>query len=347
MTRTRVRMVGFAVALAALLPLHLQAGVAHGAGRVIKVSPGADLARVMTDLRAGDVLRLRPGTYDTGYLRPRLAPGTAAAPITVTADDLSRPPLLRGGLHLTSAAHWRIDGLRVQATVAGRSALYLDGGGWWSITRSEFFGARSTGSYANVVITSGGGGWPRSFRFAENCVHGGAMTGRGNTDHNIYVSYRGAPGAGGQIVRNVIASHPQGAGIKLGNGGLADAIGPSGVTVAHNTIANGGRQILLHGRVSSNRITGNLLGMSTAPFTRDPRTTAIYVHDVTGTGNSFGNNYVWRSSMTAYDPGRKLASTGDNAVRPDPRMTGPGYCSGWRPTLAGSTAYGRYGNGRW
>lgn len=279
------------------------------------VSPGVNLAIAISSLCPGDTLALRPGTYRTGYLRfypntpgqTGILRGTPTRRTTITAADPQHPPLVQGGLQFSGADYWRLSHLRVQATAPGLSALAMIGGAGWSVTSSEFFGARQTNSMANVLI-AGSHGYPRGFEFRGNRIHDAAQSNRRDaTDHNLYIMFQGAPGSGGVVTRNVLWNAPHGAGIKIGNGGAYNALGPWGVTVAMNTIYNSGRQILLHGNVRNNNIWGNLLQRATQRFVSDPRTTQIYIHDVTGKGNRFAHNYAFSGSMFAYDPRRAAA----------------------------------------
>ncbi|RJK95353.1 right-handed parallel beta-helix repeat-containing protein [Vallicoccus soli] len=335
------------VALAA--PLLGAAAPASAAPRTITLAPGPHVRVEFRDaveaLRPGDTLQLAPGTYEIGYLWLKVARGLASAPIVVKAQDWRRPPLLRGGLNLTDADHWTLHRLRVEATAPNGPALHMTGGTGWRVTSSEFFGARNTDAYANVAI-DGGGGYPRGFVFSQNCVHDAGRSERWKTDHNIYVKFRGAPGSGGTISKNTIYNHQNGAGIKLGDGGLPGAPGPWGVKVEQNTIAQGGRQVLLSHDVRGNVVVGNLLYGSTEPFTTaDRRTTGIYALMVSGTGNKVADNYVARASMALRDPYGKVGVSGVTAVRPDPGFRGTGSCAALDPTYWKARYYGRTSTG--
>ncbi len=339
---------------------------AAAAGRTTTVGPGVDLKAAMEQLNPGDTLRLAPGTYRTGMVLPnpatlnlprvdakgnvkKMAIGTSGARITVKAADPAHRPLILGEIKLWGPSFWTLDGLRVQAVDKDRDALYIGGGAGWTVVNSEFSGARQTGAFSNVSFAKDlyGTGAPRGFTFAANCVHDAARSTRSNTDHNVYVNFAGQTGSGGVITRNVIFGHPNGAGIKIGNGGVPRAPGPWGVKVTYNTIAQGGRQIFLHGDVRNNLVARNLLATSTAPFHADPRTTSVYVNLVVGAGNGFDNNYATGSSMFAF--GGTVRVGADNAVRTNPRFTSGG-CTGFHPAYAKAAAYGRYGSGalpRW
>jgi hypothetical protein len=343
------------LAAATAIPLLAPTGAAQAAAtvrtarsaRVVTVSPSQNLAAAMEGLRPGDTLLVAPGTYNQGLVAPAVTPGTASAPIVVRAADTRHPPLLIGGLQLAGADYWQLWFLRVRAAgAAGRSALFMQGGDHWQVRGSEFFGARQTGSYANVVI-AGTGGHPQGFVFQDSCVHDAAQTQRVNTDHNMYVDFAGSPETSGLIKGNVIFNHQNGVGIKLGSGGALNQIGPWNVRVVNNTIVNGGRQLLLHGDVRGNYIAGNILGRSSTRFSRSPKTTLTYVHDVTTRGtNTVAWNTGYGASMLFYDPAHALRSAGPNALRADPRFRDPFTCGGWHPTNPTAVTYGRYGTPR-
>lgn len=339
---------------------------AQASGSTTTVGPGVDLKLALMTLEPGDTLALLPGVYSTGMVSPtpattglpkvdikgtvkRMSVGTAAAPITVRAADPANRPLILGELKMWGPSYWVLDGLRVQAVDAGKDALYIGGGTGWVVKNSEFFGASATGAYSNVTISSDiyATPAPRAFTFTGNCVHDAGQSARKTTDHNIYVSFEGASGSGGVISKNVIFNHRNGAGIKLGNGGVERARGPWGVKVVYNTIAQGGRQVLLHGDVRNNTIARNIFATSTQRFSGAPKTTSVYLNKVVGGGNTFVNNYATNSTMFSWGTNAKVS--GDNAVRANPRFASVG-CDGFRPTFAKAGAYGRYGSGvlpRW
>jgi hypothetical protein len=327
---------------------------AQAAGRVITISPsdvtygptGArSLAGRLQALRAGDTLVLNPGVYNVGLTRPNVWSGTAQRPIVVRASN-PRATLIKGQLKLWDANYWQLRNLRIQATVPGSEALYLGGGRGWLVAGGEFFGGRAMGAYANVAIGAGNRSQPSAFRFTANCVHGAGRTARENQDHNIYVNYPGSSRTSGSIDHNVVFDHPNGAGIKIGAGGLAGARGPWNLRVTNNTVSNGGRQILLHGNVRGNVISGNLLAFSTKKFQKLPKTTAIYANMLTTKTNRITHNYVYASSFVAWDPDKRLVNAGDNRLRGNPVFNGMGSCGVYQAKAGSAQAYGRYGNAR-
>jgi len=366
---TRARLLAAATAIVVALPLGAAApaqAVLGGCGGSPVVttfqqttrSVGTDLESALSRLCPGDTLALPPGTYAAGYVRlvknsiyhGGIRPGTSTRPITLTSADPANPALIQGGLQFTGADYWRITNLRLQGTVANMSSLYMNNGVGWVVSGNEIWGARQTNSMANVVI-SGGGGQPKGFVFTRNRVHDAAWSTRADTtDHNIYVNFQGASGSGGAITRNTIWNAPHGAGIKLGNGGATNSLGPWGVTVAMNTFYNNGRQLLLHGRVSNNAIWGNLMVKATQHFVSDSRTTQIYVHDVTGTRNTFAYNYAYSSTMLTYDPKKRgiygVTNKLSNSSTRNPVLTNVKGMLLW-PANPVARPYGTYGTKAW
>lgn len=360
---TALLMSGLAVASVAAPDAPL-ASRAEAAGSITTVYPGIDGAGFRAALMAlepGGTLLMAPGVYRTGLVVPtpatvagpkvdakgtvkKMSVGTATAPITVRAADPRNRPLILGELKLWGPSYWRLDGLRIQSVDSGKDALYIGGGKGWTVRNSEFFGARQTGAYSNVTLATDayGTGAPSAFKFMGNCVHDAARTTRRGTDHNIYVSFRGNATSGGYITRNIIFNHANGVGIKLGDGGVPGAKGPWGVKVTYNTIAQGGRQVLLHGDVRNNIVARNILSTSTQPFSTVNKTTSVYLNLVIGGGNTFVNNYAAYSTMFYYGKTARIGA--DNAVRPNPHFSGAG-CGGYRPTYVKAAAYGRYGAG--
>lgn len=335
-----------AVVMAAPLAAPAASAEEVSSSRTAVVRPGESLKLALEALRPGDTLLVAPGRHDIGYIRPRLTPATSARPITVKAQDWSSPPTLVGGMLLTSPDHWTFHRLRVEGTAARAPGLMVDGGVGWRVSASEFWGARGTDAFANVAI-AGGNGYPRGFVFTENCVHDAARSPREKTDHNIYVKYHGDARSGGTISRNVIFGHPNGAGIKLGDGGQPGAPGPWGVQLVNNTVLDGGRQVLLSHDVRNNLVRGNLLGWSSEPFTpQDRRTTGIYALMVGGSGNVMDNNFVFSADMAVRDPYGKVRVGADTAVRPTPALGGRGSCSvaptSWQARYYGTTSKGTY-----
>jgi hypothetical protein len=342
------RLVAVIGAMAVLTGL-LATGASSASAATVKViHPGDNVLTAMEALRAGGTLELAPGTYNTGLLRVTpMANGTASAPITITAQDPSNPPLLMGGLWFYSPTYINLTNLRVQATAATFPALTMQGGSFWTVSGSEFWGARQTNAYANVVI-SGTGGFPRFFTFASNCVHDAADSTRADaTDHNVYVNFEGSGMTSGTILRNLMWGAPHGENLKLGNGGVDGALGPWNVRVANNTMAVGGRQLLLHANVRNNVIVGNLFYDATQGFVANPKTTQVYVHDVIGPQNYFSHNYSAIASMMIYDPASKVTLGAGNVMGAEPVFQGAYTCSGWRQTLPASLPFGRWGTSTW
>jgi hypothetical protein len=372
-TRTALRGVAVCAALASLAlgPGALAAGPARNAAATasdlltpdrtasviptytIKPSDNPEVLKAaLAKLKPGDTLGLYGGNYTTNYLRmyaeghlsTTIAKGTATKPITLTSVDPALPATLLGGLQLSFADYWHISNLNFTATVKGTSALYMDGGVGWSVTGSEFTGARATGSYANVAIAGSKGG-PSKFTFSGNCVYAGGMAHKG-ADQNIYVAFPGSAATSGTISRNIIYAAPYGQAIKLGNGGTAGALGPWNVVVSNNTMVSNGRQVLLFGNVRNNKIVGNLFVTATTRFVSNPQTTQVYVSAVARSGNLIRGNYGYSASMFSFDPSKVAvysANINSNAASADPRFNATTTCGVFKPANPAAAKFGRYG----
>jgi hypothetical protein len=344
---SRRRLTAALVACVAVLGV-LATAPAASATTVRTIHPGDDVLAAFRGLAAGDTLLLAAGTYNIGLVRVTgMASGGASNPITITAADPAHPPLLVGGLSFYSPNYVVLRSLRIQGAVATYAGLTMVGGTGWVVDQTEVFGAAKTGALGNVVIT-GTGGYPRAFAFSQNCVHDAGVGPAGDaTHHNIYVDYAGSATTSGNIFRNLIWNATSGENIKVGNGGVAGALGPWNLRIANNTFGHAGRQILLHANVVNTTIVGNLFYYATQGFVASPQTTQIYMHDVIGTGNSVSHSYWFASTMFNYDPSKKLALGTDIVRGPDPAFLGAYTCgtAGWRQTLPAALPYGRWGNG--
>ncbi len=82
--------------------------------------------------------------------------------------------------------------------------------------------------------------------------------------------------------------------------GAAGTVGPWNVRVVNNTITQSGFGVVLHGRLNSTVVAGNLMGN----LLRKPsntyagrRSAAVYAHLLEGSGNSVVGNYTYRTDM--------------------------------------------------
>ncbi len=335
-------------------PAAVRAAVAP---RTYTFGPGANtgvrLMNAMKALRAGDTLKILPGTYGVGVVRPdlRASKGTATRPVTIIAADVHRPPLLVGQFVFDDADYWRFGSLRLQGNIAKRDTLTMDSGVGWKVVNSEVFGAANTDAFANVVITKiGARRVPAKFQLVGNCIHDGGnapASARGSL-HQVYVNAVGDT-QGGLIARNIIRNSPYGAGVKLGNGGATDAPGPERVQVANNTFYNNGQSVLLHGRVRGNIVRGNLSVVTTIKLTNGRDTVGVYLNALTrgrtGTATNSGQqNWFYSSSIPIFNQRSASGtfSTGaDNYRRPNPVLH-QGGCSSWAPALQAAKPYGKY-----
>lgn len=351
--RLRAGVLGIAAAGAALSGTALAAipaSAAAPAGRVFDVSTKTEFEQVLPTLTAGDTVKVEPGTYAVGNFRPNLvifgahAIGTAAAPITITAADPLHPPLITGAVKFDRLEYWNLSHLRFQGTIAGTPTLTFNSGNNWTLMDSEVFGARQTGALANLVVAKVSSAWPMPVNWviADNAIHdAGATPSKAGTQHEIYLTAVGNAGHA-LIVRNLFYNTPDGAAVKLGNGGETNSPGISGVQVDNNTMYNNFEQVLLHGNVSNNSVRGNLMILSTRAQ-GDGGTVGVYLAGVTGKNNVIGTNYFYKVSKPLYNnlSTGAFINGGGNVIAANPRFNtaAPGQL---RPATVKAQAYGAY-----
>lgn len=315
--------------------------------QTITVKPGisgAELNQKLDLLPPGSTLRLEPGTYNVGQLGVLPCRGYANAPIKLVGADPANPPLIRGSLYLAGPEYWTLSHLRLEGTVPRVPTLQIAGGFGWSVDHIEAFGASATGAYANVVINARDGRGPAGFALTQSCIHGAARTNGPAGYHNIYVNSQGTSSVSGTISRNVIFDNPQGGGIKIGFAGARGAPGAWNVAVERNTIAQGLFGVVLHGVLSGERITGNLMGdfqRSRGSGYRGAKRSGIYSHFVQGQGNAAWDNYFFSTDRVLRRSGRaRIGIARSNVIGPAPAFDAQA-CGGWHPSGSGA-GYGAY-----
>jgi hypothetical protein len=359
--RIRTAANGLLIGCVALATLPTLEAPAHAAS----VTPGMVITKsavgittegfktILKSLKPGMTLKLLPGNYVVGHVnvglagRPwdALAFATAAQRITVTAADPRNPPHIYGNLVLNNLHFWTFDRLIISSayrgTIRGFLPLDLEGGIGWAITHCDLSGASATGAVANVLM-AGTGGYPRLFNFSYNRVHAAGRPSAPTAAlyNNVYVSFRGNTGTGGLISHNTIFDAPYGAGIKLGYGGVYNALGPWNVTVRDNTFIRNGIGIVLHGDVRGTRMVGNLfIDEAMLPFAGSTKTMHIYVrNDFTGRANYLAHNFGGPATMLLYDSHRQMWIGPDNRLGLKPRLVGT------VPTTPPGMSYGATAN---
>ena len=239
---------------------------------------GGDFKAALEQLRPGDVLKISPGTYDlrvgkSAGIAPYLTPGTAAAPILVTAADPNNWPHFRGQLVLNHPSYYIFKRLRVEGVVPASgqvpsSTVTVAGGSHWTLVNMEIWGAAATGSFANLAVsteTTPTHHWnPNGWRVIYSCIHdAGPGTAPGHdsvTDHNIYVNSEGTGPDGGLIARNIFYGAYNGSQIKIGAGGVVDAPSGNNITISYNTMHHATRHVVLFGYHTRDiTLEGNLM----------------------------------------------------------------------------------------
>ncbi|HEX6682872.1 MAG TPA: hypothetical protein VF062_08765 [Candidatus Limnocylindrales bacterium] len=230
-------------------------------------APWQNLSVAMARLRAGDTLNVRGGTYYEGEnIRPVLAPGTAAARITMRAFETERV-VIESRFDLRNPSYWTFDGLNVtghrltEPTPAGLSSAALsivDGTGW--IYRNGEICCID--DYATVTII----GEAKDWHFTHNVVWGNNQLDPNRPDqfHNLYLQTY-PTGGPGFIERNILAGAPNGANIKIGSGRF-DPPHPRGIHLRNNTLFAASYNIRLVLGSADNVLERNILGEATRNY---------------------------------------------------------------------------------
>jgi hypothetical protein len=314
----------------------------HGAGC------GAPLLVVLKSLRAGDTLRIAPGSYDVDSMSLAGPSGTSSSRIRVTALDPAHRPLLRGWTHFSAPKYLTVSDIDFEATVPDKGGLHISCGVGWTLQNSHLFGADTTQAVYNLMIsgritgppnpddghecTDGG---PRGFLVRNSTFNRpfvqapGAPGGNSHWQH-IYAAFEGSVTTGGTIEHNLFVGARSGAGVKLGDG-LYHTLGPWNVAVKYNTFYNGKRGILLADDVRNNTIVGNLV-VKMSEY-------GIAVNKVPDPSNSIGHTYAFNVSSpwrSVWNDGSTVQDLGDNLMRPDPLLVGYGLY----PSTALAQQYG-------
>jgi Domain of unknown function (DUF4214)/Protein of unknown function (DUF1565) len=314
-------------------------------GRTLSVAPwGSDTAtgsetqpyrtitHALKQLRAGDRLLVRGGTYEERVLLSATTTpkGTADAPITVEAYP-GEQPVIRGRLKLSGPDHWTIRGIDVTWSTANTSNEHMVqfyGGTSWRFTDAEVWGARS---FSAINVDNGAS----NFRLDHLYVHHTYATNDLNQDHLIYVS---RDNQNGIIERNVLAVSPNGRGVKVGPGSLSSP-SSDGIVIRYNTFYDnqGPSNVRFSGDSSNNAVYRNIFVRSGAGQA------AVTPHELTGLGNNVSDNLAWATDgVVASIPG-KLGDGGGNVVA-DPRLVDPNN-GDFRPMNSAAAAYGAHAPG--
>lgn len=299
-------------------------------------APWRTLGTALERLQAGDTLYVRGGTYTERIRSPRLQAGTSSSPIRVQAQPGERP-VLKGLLWLRNADHWIVDGLNVTwdpatGTSNEHMVKFTDGVGW-SFRNAEVWGARS---YAGLLVYGSGGSEPSGWSVTGNCIHDTYPSNDTNQDHNLYVN-TGLGAGPGRVDRNIMFNATNGENIKLG-GASSTSGGAANVIVRHNTLWNAAQNVMVAWTSTGNRLEGNLLGRTAGSYG------TIRGFRLSGTGNvATGNLGAEAERFILNDAGYTgVRDAGDNVFPGSPSFDHTNDCSGFHPTDATASRYGRY-----
>lgn len=299
-------------------------------------SPWRTIEHGLTQLRPGETLYVRGGTYVENIRGPRIREGRPDARITVAAYPGERP-VIQGLLWLTRPSHWTLDGINVtwHPDNDDRSHMVkLTRGVGWVFENAEVWGARSL---AGILVYGYGDGEPSDWAIRGNCIHDvWSPDHSANKDHNLYIN-TGVTAGAGLVEHNLLFDAPNGQNVKLGYGGGGQpGDGTSNVIVRYNTMATSLRPLLVADESSNNVIERNIIVEGSENY-------AIRAYELSGTNNVFRDNVFGSFDYLQFgDPGYELLTDGGgNLLQHDPALDGIG-CDRMRPGDPTSQSYGRY-----
>jgi parallel beta-helix repeat protein len=259
--RLRAAAIFFASLLAVVLAAQAHAAPLHeqrSPSCTSVVSPGGGLQRFVDRLRPGSVGCLAPGKYAAHRLVLRVS-GTAAARITLTSLNPSKPAEISGLLWLMdSANNWTISHLRLDGRnsrnlpspqVNGDDSVWLDD----DVTNYQAAGPSSGGGICFALGNIDTWGYAANTTIARSRIHDCGVS--DNANHGIYV----AATTGSTIIRNNWIFRNGDRGIQL----YPDA---KHVLIANNVIDANGSGVIFSGlgsRTSSDiTVTRNIISNS-------------------------------------------------------------------------------------
>jgi hypothetical protein len=301
-------------------------------------TPWRTIETAVRQARPGDTIVVSGGTYQEAVGWGAVK-ATSAAPIHLQAADGERV-VIKGTLALKGADYWivsRINVTRDPALGRHESLVAFVGGVGWQFLDSEVWG---TNGVSNVMVTgSSTYGVPKSYRIAGNCIHDNNATGDAPmTDHNIYL-YPGYTSGPGVIERNILFNAHNGANIKAA--GPSSSSGTAYLTIRSNTMARAAAGVVVGYGSHHTKLQRNLVGI---PWGGTSTYIAAYIgNHLTGLYNNSYDLAVWgyKKSINSVNS-TTHPITSARTVWVHPTFDNTTSCSGFHPSDATTSAYGRY-----
>lgn len=301
------------------------------------VAAGADLSTVIGQLRPGDTLCLRGGTYRQDVNRT-VPSGAPSARITMRSHPGERA-VIHGNTTFVGANHWTISDLEFTNPATSNPIVRILGGSGWIFERNEVH----DGNYAGVLVArSSTAGVPHDYIIRYNTIHD---TRASNLYHNP-----SRHSTGGLIERNLFFNSADAQNIKLGWGGTNvctgsnyENFGIGEVTVRYNTLHNAFQPLTVAEPGGDRRVEvhHNLIGKGTRGY-------LVRIDNVEGClGNdvSVHHNAGFGATRFAEDFGDQPTVMGKmtgNFLASDPRFDST-TAGGFDPANGDLQPYGRYG----
>jgi hypothetical protein len=286
-------------------------------------TPYRSIKHALAQLRAGDTLVVRGGTYTENVSGVSVSAGTASARVMVRAYPGERPVLV-GLLWLSAPSYWTLDGINVTWNPSNSSSQHMvkmSGGTGWRLTHAEIWGARS---YAGILVA----GSPSSFELDHLYVHDTYRSNATNQDHLVYIN---AGTGGGVLEHNIFAHSENGRGVKIGPPSSTDSSPIGNIVIRYNTFLDndGPSNLQLSYTATDNRIYRNIFVKSGSG------NSSVTAYNLSGSGNSAWDNMGWDCARVL-DASSHLQDAGGN-VKFDPQLS-----SSFTPQAAAAVGYGAF-----
>jgi len=285
--------------------------------------PFRSLTVAFEALQPGDVLLVGGGTYHED-VKPVIRPGTAYAPVQVTAVPGERP-VVAGLLWLDQPDFWVLRGINVtwsDRNGSGDHMVKITGGESWEFTDAELWDARS---YAALLVA----GDPTNFLLARLFIHDTHPSNDENQDHLIYLN----SGTGRGVIEHcLLVRSPNGRAIKVGGPARNEAV--ANLVIRYNTMYDnaGPSNVQLSYWASSIRIERNIL------VKPGPGNSAVTGFHLSGDGNIVVDNIAW-DALAVIEPGLDAVTDGGGNRLLDPEFVDPS-ADDFRPQADDALAYG-------
>ncbi|RYG72150.1 hypothetical protein EON77_12560, partial [bacterium] len=231
--------------------------------------------------------------------------------------------IVRGTLMMKTPNYWTVRGFHFLYDAGvqrdGQAIVHLQGGTGWVFTNNEVAGSPGV---ANIMVTPGARtgsadvrrkAGPHSYAIVRNCIRDNRGRHDHGMDHNIYLM-AGVYSSGGRIERNLLASAPNGAQIKVSSptpDTWTDS--PRDVRVRYNTMLNGASGVTVGVEARNILIERNIIANQASASRYDAAIKAweLKRYDLTTVTHNYLAGYA---ELYRQEPGHYLVKSGNTTA---------------------------------